>query len=308
MTSVWTFYRFVRLESPGQLQRTLLAWCEALALKGTILLAHEGINGTLAGTPQALAQFEQRLGADPRFAGMPYRRSAAGAGNPVFYRLKVKVKQEIVAFREEGLDPGRCTGTHVDAAEWNRLLDEPGVLVIDARNRYETAVGTFPGAVDPGTRSFREFPAFVRVALDPEHHRRIAMFCTGGIRCEKASAHLLSQGFKEVFQLDGGVLKYLETTPENRWQGECFVFDQRVSLSHDLAQGSYAQCHACRRPLSAADCGSPRYVEDLCCPHCHDELTPSQRRSFAERRRQARLAAARRERHVGAVMPGSRAS
>jgi UPF0176 protein len=302
MTAVATFYRFVRIDDPEALQAVLRSRCEDLALKGTILLAPEGINGTLAGDAAALRAFGATLQHDRRFAGLAFRYSHAERHNAVFYRLKVKVKREIVALGHPEVDPGRCTGTHVDATAWNRLLDAPDVVVIDTRNRYEIGVGTFPGAIDPGTRSFRQFPEWVAQTLDPARHRRVAMFCTGGIRCEKASAWMLAQGFETVYQLDGGVLTYLETTPENRWEGQCFVFDQRVSVAPGLDQGNYVQCHACRRPVSAQDRLSALYEEDLCCPHCHDTVTPAQRRAFAERRRQVQLAAARGARHVGAVM------
>jgi UPF0176 protein len=307
MTVVCTFYRFIRLDDLEALQHDLRARCEALGLRGTILLASEGINATLAGESGALRAFVIALERDPRFAGMACRHSVAEPGNPVFYRLKVKIKPEIVALGEPNIDPGRRTGTHVDAAAWNALLDDPDVVVIDTRNRYEIGVGTFPGAVDPGTRSFKQFPQWVKCNLNPARHRRVAMFCTGGIRCEKASAWMLEQGFEAVYQLDGGVLNYLESAAENRWQGECFVFDQRVAVAADLAQGGHQPCHACRRPLSPADRASPHYEPGLCCSVCHDALTPEQRRAFSERRRQEQLAAARGERHVGAVMPGSRA-
>jgi len=195
----------------------------------------------------------------------------------------------------------RRTGTRVDAPAWNRLLDDPDVLVIDTRHGYENEIGSFPGALDPGTRTFREFPGFVDRQLDPARQPKVAMFCTGGIRCEKASAYLLEQGFAEVYQLEGGVLKYLETvSPEqNRWQGECFVFDQRVSVSEELEQGSFVQCYACRRALSPADLDSPAWVEGVSCPHCVDELSEDQSAAFQERRRQVLLARQRGSRHLG---------
>jgi UPF0176 protein len=307
MTFVCTFYRFVHLADPALLQRELYETCRSLALKGTILLAHEGVNGTLAGSRAGLAALQAHFAADARLAKMACRYSEAGAGNPVFHRLKVKVKPEIVALGQPGVNPADRTGQHVDAESWNRLLDDRAVRVVDTRNRYEIGIGTFPRALDPGTRSFREFPQFVAETLAPHRDRPIALFCTGGIRCEKASAWLLQQGFPDVYQLDGGVLRYLETAAESRWLGECFVFDQRVSVTPGLAQGSYQSCHACRHPLSDADRASPLYAEDLWCPHCFHQLTPAQRLSFAERKRQAQLAADRGELHVGAVMPPPRA-
>jgi len=303
MAAVMTFYRFVRLHSLEKLRAGLEADAAALGLKGTILLAEEGINGTLAGPREALERFRDVLGARRDFAGMPCKFSAADPDNPVFHRLKVRIKPEIVTFGQPGVDPSRRTGEHVDAARWNALLDDPDVLVIDTRNAYEIGIGSFPGAVDPGTESFREFPGFIEDHVDPREHPRVAMFCTGGIRCEKASAYLLEKGFEAVYQLDGGILKYLETVaPEqNRWQGECFVFDQRVSVDTTLEEGAYQQCYACRRPLSETDLASPDYREGVSCPHCVDEHSAEQRERFAERRRQVLLAEARGRRHVGAT-------
>lgn len=233
MTAVMSFYRFVPLTDLEPLRRELEHAATELRLKGTILLAAEGINGSLAGTPPALERFRDGLRRIAAFADMACRFSGAAPGNPVFGRLKVRVKPEIVRLDQGPVAPHRRTGERVDAAGWNRLLDDPNVLVLDTRNRHEIALGAFPGARDPGTRSFRQFPAFVRGHLSPERDRRIAMYCTGGIRCEKASAWLLAQGFDAVHQLDGGILEYLEAVaPEdNRWQGECFVFDQRLSLT-----------------------------------------------------------------------------
>jgi UPF0176 protein len=311
MTAVMTFYRFVDLDELETLRDALDAEVAALRLKGTVLLAAEGINGTLAGDRAALDTFRAQLLARRPFAGMECKFSAAEPDKPVFHRLKVLIKPEIVALRKPGLRPSEITGEHVDWARWNALLDDPEVVVVDTRNAFEIDVGTFPRAVDPGTRSFRQWPEWVERELDPHVHRRVAMFCTGGIRCEKASAYLLQQGFEQVYQLDGGILKYLETVPkdENRWLGECYVFDQRVSVDADLAEGTFEQCDACGRPLTVADRESPDYVPGVSCPHCVHAQTPEQRASFAERRRQEELAARRGERHVGAVQrsgPGRR--
>jgi len=302
MNSVMTFYRFVRLDEVPALRDELEAAARERGIKGTILLAGEGINATMAGSRTALEEFRDQLEARPAFAGMRFRFSTAAPGNPVFHRLKVRVKTEIVRLDQPGVAPDRRSGEPVGPARWNELLDDPDVLVLDTRNGYEIEIGTFPGAVDPGTRSFRELPEYVKTHLDPARHPRIAMFCTGGIRCEKASAWLLDQGFEAVYQLDGGILSYLEeVAPEhNRWQGECFVFDQRVSVDTALGEGSFEQCFACRRPLSAADMQSPDYEPGVSCPHCIDEHTAPQRAAFAERRRQEALAAARGRRHVGA--------
>ena len=297
-----TFYRFVRLDALETLRDELEVAARDLGIKGTILLAEEGINATLAGERPMLETFRDQLEARAPFAGMRYRFSAAAPGNPVFHRLKVRIKPEIVRLDQPGVDPVRRTGEHVDPARWNALLEDPEVLVIDTRNGYEIEIGTFPGAVDPGTRSFRELPDWVRSNVDPAAHPRIAMFCTGGIRCEKASSWFLDQGFEAVYQLDGGIISYLEQVApdDNRWQGECFVFDQRVSVDARLAEGSYEQCFACRRPLSADDLASPDYRIGVSCPHCIDEHTPAQLAAFRERRRQVELAERRGRRHVGA--------
>ncbi|MGE0622157.1 MAG: rhodanese-related sulfurtransferase [Pseudomonadales bacterium] len=307
MSQVMTFHRFAPLAGLEALRADLENRAGQMALKGTILLAEEGINGTLAGDRQALEAFADVLRAVDGFEAMPFKFSHANAGNPVFYRLKVRIKAEIVALGQPGVNPAKRTGTHVDAAAWNALLDDPEVLLIDTRNHYEVGIGTFPGAVDPGTRSFKQFPDYV-ASLDPASHRKVAMFCTGGIRCEKASAFMLEQGFEAVYQLDGGILRYLETVAagENRWQGECFVFDQRVSVDDALGEGVYRQCFACRQPLTPEDADSPAYVPGVSCPHCIDSLSDEQRASFEERQRQVRLAEARGELHVGKRMPGGR--
>ncbi len=299
MTRVMTFYRFARLDGLEGLQKTLKERGAGLGLKGTILLAGEGVNGTLSGSADALASMAETLAAVPALETMPFRYSEARPGNPVFYRFKVRIKPEIVALGRPGVDPAARTGTHVDAGAWNRLLDDPHLLVIDTRNRYEISVGTFPGAVDPGTTSFKQFPDYV-ARIDPAEHPRVAMFCTGGVRCEKASAYMLDQGFQEVYQLDGGILRYLETVDpeENRWSGECFVFDQRVSVDGSLTEGSFEQCFACRSPLTEEDRASPDYVQGISCPHCADELDPARRAAFQERQRQVELARRRGDLHV----------
>jgi len=308
MAAVMTFYRFVPLANLPELRSELEAEAQRLDLLGTILLADEGINATLAGTIDALAAFRAGLCARSEFAPMRFRFSTADDHNPVFYRLKVRIKAEIVRLDQPGVAPARRTGEHVDARRWNQLLDDPEVLVLDTRNGYEIGIGTFPGALDPGTRSFRQFPDYVKTQLDPARHPKVAMFCTGGIRCEKASAWMLEQGFEAVYQLEGGVLTYLETVPaeENRWQGECFVFDQRVSLNQDLDEGSFEQCYACRQPLSPADVASPDYAPGISCPHCIHARSEDQRRGFRERRRQEELAAERGRRHVGATQKPAR--
>ncbi|MFV2090977.1 MAG: rhodanese-related sulfurtransferase, partial [Pseudomonadales bacterium] len=241
MNNVMAFYEFAPLIDLETLRTRLETEAQAHEIKGTILLAEEGINGTLAGAEPSLESFAEVLNGIEGLQSMPFKYSSAEAGNQVFYRLKVRIKAEIVALGQPGINPAAKSGTHVDADTWNALLDDPGVIVIDTRNSYEIAIGTFPGAVDPQTVSFRQFPEYAAAALDPLEQSRVAMFCTGGIRCEKASAYLLEQGFEEVYQLEGGILKYLETVApdRNRWQGECFVFDQRVSVGSDLSEGTY---------------------------------------------------------------------
>ena len=292
------FYAFVPLDQLEAQQQTLLNLGAELNLKGTILLATEGINGTVVGTSGALDDLEAFL--TRRFGDIPCKRSTLAEGNPGFYRFKVKIKAEIVSFGVKGLDIDN-NGQHVDAARWNELLSDPHTVVLDTRNQYEVDIGTFPGAVSPETTNFREFPAWVAEHLDTSRHRQIAMFCTGGIRCEKASAYLLAQGFDEVYQLDGGILKYLEDVApeENRWQGECFVFDQRVSVNEHLHQGSYQQCFACRHPVSAEDMASPLYEQGVQCPHCADQISDPERQGFRERQKQVELASKRGEHHIG---------
>ncbi len=288
-----TCYRFVALDELAALRQSLAARCRELGLVGTILLAGEGINMTVAGSRAGLEGLLRHLDADPRLAGLRPRFTRAAA--PPFRRMKIKLRREIVTLGVEGLSPLRRTGRHVAPARWNEVIADPDVLVLDTRNVYETGIGSFAGAVTPDTRNFREFPAWVERELDPARHRRVAMFCTGGIRCEKASALLLERGFEEVLQLEGGILAYLEQVPasHSRWWGECFVFDDRVAVDDGLAPGSHAQCHACRRPVSDADRDHPHYEAGVSCPACYAELTPRQRASFTERRRQRALAAAR---------------
>ncbi len=306
MSHITTFYKFAPIAAADlpSVREQLEAEAAAREIKGTILLAEEGINGTLSGTETALEAYAEVLRSVPGFADMPFKQSVASEGNPVFYRLKVRIKPEIVALGQPDVKPGERTGTHVDALTWNALLDDPNLIVIDTRNDYEIGIGTFPGAVDPHTRSFKQFPDYV-ATLDPAAQPKVAMFCTGGIRCEKASAYMLDQGFEEVYQLDGGILKYLETVPpnDNRWQGECFVFDQRVSVDRELGEGRYEQCFACRRPLTPEDMASEDYRQGVSCPHCIDEQDEAQRAAFAERQRQVELAEARGDQHVGKRMP-----
>jgi UPF0176 protein len=243
------------------------------------------------------------LRANPRLSDLEHKESVDD--HMPFYRMKVKLKKEIVTMGISGIDPNRAVGTYVKPSDWNALLSDPEVLLIDTRNDYEYAIGTFRGAIDPHTTTFREFPAFVRGQLDPRRHKKVAMFCTGGIRCEKASAFMLQEGFEEVYHLQGGILKYLEEVAEEEslWQGECFVFDNRVAVNHHLEKGHYDQCYGCRHPITEEDKLSPKYQKGVCCPRCYDSLSPEQAARFGERQKQVELAAARGEAHVGAPAP-----
>jgi UPF0176 protein len=300
---VATMYKFVPLEDCQTLKDQLTNIFTTHQLKGTILLATEGLNGTVAGTVEGITALFIFFHQHPQFRDLIPKLSYVM--EPPFKRMKVKVKREIVSMGVESIDPAQQTGTHVEPEQWNALLQDPDVLVIDTRNQYEYEVGTFEGAISPNTKHFRQFPQFVDENLDPEQHPKIAMFCTGGIRCEKASAYLLKQGFTEVYQLEGGILNYLNTQePEQSlWDGECFVFDERVAVDTALQPGRYVMCFGCRRPLSQADCQSEQYEPGIACPHCFEQLTEQQRSRFAERQRQIRLAQQHHQSHIGAVMP-----
>ena len=302
--SVAAFYRFTAFPDCAALVEPLARVCTANAVKGTLLLAPEGINGTIAGPPAGIDNVLAAIDRLPGCTGFKVKRSTAAA--MPFYRMKVRMKREIVTLGEPAAGP-LATGHYVRAEHWNAMLRDPGTTVIDTRNAYEVAVGSFAGAIDPATRSFRDFPAWFRqhreTLLAGNTPPRVAMFCTGGIRCEKATAFLKSEGIADVHHLEGGILEYLETVaPEDSlWQGECFVFDERVSVGHGLASGSHVLCRACRMPVSAAARASPLYVEGIACPGCHADRNAAQRAGYAERHRQARLAEARGEAHIGAV-------
>ena len=304
--TVAALYRFPRCADPAALQAPLAGGCRANGVRGTLLLAGEGINGTIAGTEPAIAAVLDHIRALPGCAALDVKFSTA-ASMP-FHRMKVRLKREIVTMGQPGIDPNRSVGTYVEPQDWNALIADPDTIVIDTRNDYEVAVGTFDRAIDPKTASFRDFPAWFRAQRDrllgEGKAPKVAMFCTGGIRCEKSTAFLKQEGVDEVFHLKGGILKYLETVPEDEslWRGECFVFDQRVTVAHGLAQGSYGLCHACRRPVSDADMASPLYEEGVSCPACHDERSDDQRAAYRERQRQETLAATRGMAHVGAVL------
>ena len=300
---VAALYKFTPFADPEALRDPLLAACEDAGIRGTLLLAREGINATIAGTDNALAAVLDTIRALPGCADLDVKFSAAP--EMPFYRMKVRVKREIVTMGEPDIDPTLAVGHYVDPHDWNALIADPDTIVIDIRNDYEVAVGTFAGAVDPQTPSFRDFPAWFREHREEllEGKKKVAMFCTGGIRCEKSTSFLRAEGVEDVYHLKGGILKYLEQVPEDEslWQGECFVFDERVTVRHGLEQGTFQMCRACRRPLDEAALAHPDYEDGVSCPACIDERTPEQRAGYAERQRQEALARARGELHVGAV-------
>jgi UPF0176 protein len=296
---VCALYHFVTLDDFKALQAPLLAVMQTHGVKGTILLAHEGINGTIAGSREGIDAVLAWLKQDSRLRDLDHKESFDD--EIPFYRSKVKLKNEIVTMGVEGIDPKRKVGTHIEPKDWNALISDPDVLLIDTRNEYEIEIGTFKGALNPHTESFRELPEYVRQNLDPARHKKIAMFCTGGIRCEKSTAYLKEQGFPEVYHLKGGILKYLEEVPETEslWQGECFVFDNRVAVNHQLEKGGYDQCHACRLPITEADKQHGHYEKGVSCPRCYGRNSAEQLRNLRERQRQIELAAARGEVHLG---------
>lgn len=296
---VAAFYKFVPLIDIEDLQRQILQVCEDGGLLGTILLAGEGINGTIAGTYADVEALFRFLHGRPEFEDLAGKASQC-TENP-FYRMKVRLKKEIVTLGVEDIDPRQEAGQYVKPEQWNDLISQAGVRLIDTRNGYEVNLGSFEGAENPETGSFRDFPAWVEKNLENDKEQAVAMFCTGGIRCEKSTAFLKKQGFKNVYHLEGGILNYLEKVPadESMWQGDCFVFDNRVTVDHDLAEGRYELCPACRMPLSEDDRRSPKFELNVSCPLCYDRLTPQRRASLEERGRQIELAAARGERHIG---------
>jgi UPF0176 protein len=296
---VAALYKFVRLNDVEQLREPLLALMLAQNVRGTLLLASEGINGTIAGPRAGIDAVLGWLREDPRLADLEHKESFHDE-HP-FLRTKVKLKKEIVTMGVEGIDPNRTVGTYLSPEEWNAVISDPETILIDTRNDYEVEVGTFKGAINPETRTFREFPDYVKDTLDPAKHKKVAMFCTGGIRCEKSTAYLKEQGFDEVYHLKGGILKYLEEMPreDSLWEGECFVFDERVTVDHDLNPGEFDQCHACRRPISDEEKASEKFQLGVSCPKCYDESSPEQKARFAERQKQIELARARGRQHRG---------
>lgn len=296
---VAALYRFTRIDQPEALRDPLLNLMTEHGIKGTLLLAAEGINGTVAGQREAIDALVTWLKNDTRFVDLSYKESTCDV--MPFARAKVKLKAEIVTMGVADIDPNRVVGTYIEPRDWNTLIRDPDVIVIDTRNDYEVEVGTFNNAINPAISTFREFPAFVDEQLDPVRTPKVAMFCTGGIRCEKSTAYLKERGFDEVYHLRGGILKYLEEVPEedSEWYGECFVFDERVTVDHALRRGHYDQCHACRRPITDEDKNSIHYAAGISCPHCYTETTMAQRERFKEREKQIQLAADRHETHIG---------
>lgn len=304
---VCALYKFVSLPDFEQIQEPLREFCVEQGLKGTLLLALEGINGTVAGPRQGIDALLGYFRNDSRLADIDYKESFDK--EMPFYRMKVRLKKEIVKLAVDGLDPNKEVGQYVAPQDWNALISDPDVVLIDTRNDYEVEIGTFKGALDPKTDTFTEFPAYVAQEFSPEKHKKVAMFCTGGIRCEKASAYMLQQGFENVYHLQGGILNYLEQVPksESLWQGECFVFDNRVAVDHELAKGSYDQCHGCRFPISEEEKESEHYVAGVSCARCFDKLTDDQLLRFHERQKQMTLAKARGEQHIGVLSSDQKA-
>lgn len=296
VAALYHFARFPRFES---VREPLFALCQENGVKGTLLLAAEGINGTIAGTDAGIANVLGFLRAQPEFAGLEHKESRAS--KMPFVRMKVKLKQEIVTMGVPDIDPNQIVGTYVDPKDWNALISDPDTILIDTRNDYETAIGIFKGAVDPQTKTFREFPGWVKDNPGLHNKPKIAMYCTGGIRCEKATAFMKDQGFDEVYHLKGGILKYLEEVPqeESLWEGACFVFDERVSVVHGLAEGDHKLCHACRNPITPEVRLSPKFEEGVSCPSCYDDRSEEDRERFRNRQRQIDLAKQRGEKHIG---------
>ena len=299
---VAALYKFAALPDFADHKNGIEAVCRAQGVKGTILLAAEGVNGTIAGSRAGIDAVLDHLRALPGCADLEHKESHAET--MPFLRMKVRLKKEIVTMGVEGIDPTSTVGTYVEPEDWNTLISDPDVVVIDTRNDYEVGIGTFEGAVNPETETFREFPAWFEAFKETNEKPKIAMFCTGGIRCEKSTAYLKSQGIEDVYHLKGGILKYLETVPEaeSKWEGECFVFDSRVSVGHGLELGSYDQCYACRRPITDEDKQTDAYVKGISCPACIGEFSEADKARFAERQKQIELARARGEEHIGGAV------
>ena len=299
MYTVAALYHFTRFDDPASIKDPLLASCRTHGISGTLLLAKEGINGTIAGSAAGIAAILNVIRALPGCADLEHKESHATV--PPFNRMKVRLKKEIVTMGQPDVDPVEKVGKYVEAADWNELISAPDVAVIDTRNDYEVAIGTFDGAIDPETKSFGEFPEWWEQNKERFHNKRIAMFCTGGIRCEKSTNYLLGQGVDDVYHLKGGILKYLEEVPQedSKWDGECFVFDARVSVGHGLEEGPHILCHACRQPILPEDKKRPEYEDGVSCHQCINNTTEDAKERFRERQKQIRLSAERGEKHMG---------
>ena len=297
------FYKFVDWNNLKKKKSDIEKLCLKNNIVGTILLANEGINGTIAGSEESVLAVIQGLKDDPLLLDIEPKFSKAEG--EIFKRMKVRFKKEIVSMGMENIRPANLKGKTVKASDWNALISNPKTLVIDTRNQYECAIGTFKGSLDPKTKSFREFPKWsknnLKALMKKEGKTKVAMFCTGGIRCEKASSYLLDEGIEQVYQLEGGILKYLEniSSDESLWEGECFVFDERVSIQHGLVEGNYSMCHACRMPIDDDDMKSKKYSEGISCPHCYATHSEERKERFAERQKQIKLAKIRKEKHLG---------
>jgi len=303
---VAALYHFASLNDFREMREPLQSVCCEAGIKGSLLLAAEGVNGTVAGSREGIDTLMAWLRSDARLSLLEHKESFADA--MPFYRMKVKLKKEIVTLGMPEADPNVCVGEYIEPKNWNALISGHDVLLLDTRNDYEFEVGTFKGAVNPDTKTFREFPEFVQSHYNPEQHKRVAMFCTGGIRCEKASAYMLQQGFESVYHLKGGILKYLELVPEEEslWEGECFVFDERVSVGHGLKKGDYQLCRGCRYPLTSAERQAPQYEEGVSCAHCIDDLSEEKKVRLRERQKQTELAEARHREHLGMNLSAQR--
>ena len=301
MYTVAALYHFTRFDDPAALRQPLLDVCKAKGIGGTLLLAQEGINGTIAGSRDGIDAVLRHIRALPGCAALEHKESHATVAP--FNRMKVRLKKEIVTMGQPNVDPTAAVGHYVDAADWNALIEAPDVAVIDTRNDYEVAIGTFDGAIDPETKSFGEFPAWWEANKHKFHNKRIAMFCTGGIRCEKSTNYLIGQGVEDVYHLKGGILKYLEEVPseDSKWTGECFVFDARVSVGHGLVEGPHLLCYACRRPITPKDKSHPDFEEGVSCHQCAGETSDEAKDRFRERQKQISLAAGRGESHMGTL-------
>ena len=299
MLTICALYKFTRLDDFEEIQDPLKIFLESLNIRGTLLLAKEGVNGTISGDNDSIMKSLDYLQKDERLVGLEYKFSYSE--KPPFKRLKVKLKKEIVTLGVSNIDPIFSSGTYVKPADWNELINDPDVVLIDTRNNYEFEIGSFKGSINPNTETFREFPAYTKNNLEKYRDKKIAMFCTGGIRCEKSTAYLKSKGFENVFHLQGGILKYLEEIKEDEslWEGECFVFDDRVAVKHNLELGKYDQCHACRFPITDEDKEHPHYEKGASCPRCYGTKNSSQVSRYREREKQVQLAKSRGESHIG---------